>query len=541
MKTIRRILASLAALCLLLSLAPGALAADDERFAGKSWEQVVTEFLQRYGATETGTVGLGYYNTVTGEEQYYNPDTYITVGSVYKVPLNMVYCERIANGEMTLESPVYGISYQILLRGTVIDSNNDYAKILWDNLGGYHQYRRMIASYMGEDPDNVSWTFYENNLFTARQMITCLRLLYENPERFPNVVDVMKEAEPNKYFRRDEQRYLIAHKYGFNTEDYHSYVADAGIAYTTDPFLLVMFTDNSPQAYDLLAQFAVLMCDYTEYQTTARLKAGAADRALETLTLPEAPNPAAANTAASQQGETPVLNMDLATFGKLAAILAVTVLVLGLCAKLARRIGYLMLLPAVIVLAAGILMSRGLLRSSGVDVFTLSRDGGREATESFFTALEDGDFAAACELLNGYSALGPETAPADEQGARLNALLRRSYSHRLGSGDADGSEAVQAVSFTHFSFPLLQEALRAETRRTLERFEAERDSDTLYDENWNFRSEVVAEAYADALETVLAQPENFYTEENFTLMLHYALQGWQIDRNEPLVNAICGR
>lgn len=540
MRTFRTALAVLAALCLLLSLVPAAFAAGDERFDNKSWEEITTAFLQSYGATQTGHVAIGYYNTVTGEEQYYNPDDYITVGSVYKVPLNMVYCERIANGEMTLESPVYSISYQILLRGTIIDSNNDYAKVLWDFLGGYHNYRRTIAPYMGEDPDTVIWTFYENNLFTARQMTTCLRLLYENPERFPYLLDTMKEAEPNNYFRRDEQRYTIAHKYGYNVENYHTYIADAGVVYTEEPFLLVMFTDNSPSAYELLAQYAVLMSDYTEYQRVSRLKSGASERAVASLALPEAPSPVAGGAVVSQ-GDTPVLNMDLSTFAKLAGILAATLFGLGLCAKLARRAGGLMLLPAAVILAAGLLMSVGLIRTSGVEFFTVSRDAGREAADAFFTALEDGEFKAAAELLAGYTALGPEAVPADAEGQRLNALLRASYSHALGSGKTDGSEAVQNVSFTHLSYSKLGEALREETRRRLDSFESERSEDALYDGSWNFRPEVVEEARSTALEALLLSPADWYVEENLTLGLHYSFSGWQIGKNEALVNAICGK
>lgn len=540
MRTFRRILLVLAVLSLCLTLTPGALAAGDERFDNKSWDQITGDFLQRFGALETGRVGIAYYNTVTGEEHLFNADDYITVGSVYKVPLNMAYAERISRGEMTLESPIYAVSYQILLRGTIIDSNNDYAKVLWDNLGGYHQYRRTIAPYMGEDPDTVSWTYYENNLFTARQMLACLRLLYENPERFPYVEDTMKEAEPNNYFRRDEHRWPMAHKYGFNTENYHTYVADAGICYTTEPFLLVVFTDNSPAAYDLLAQYAVLMCDYTEYQTVAQRRAGAAQRAVEAMEMPAAPQPVAGGVSGGT-GEAPVLNMDLPTFAKLAAILAATLLGLGLCAKLARRGGYLMILPAVVIFAAGVLMSRGLIRASGVELFTLSRDGGREASEAFFTALEDGDYKAAAELFSGYTVLGPEIVPADSEGARLNAMLRASYSHRLGSGSTEGSEAVQSVSFTHLSWPRIEAALREETLRALERMESERGDEELYDENWNLLPELVAEARASAFETLMLSPADYYTEDNLTIALHYSFTGWQIDRNAALVNAICGK
>ena len=222
MKRVRQCLAAAVVLVRLAVLLPCASAEGDARFDGKTWEEVTDEFLNGYGAYEIGQIGIGYYNTVTGEEHYVNGDTFITVGSVYKVPLNMVYCERIANGEMTLSTPVFGIEYETLMRGTIIDSNNDFAYTLWNAIGSYRYYRQLIAPYMGEDPDTVDVTFYENNLFTAREMITCLRNLYENPDRFPYILDTMLEAEPTNYFRRDEHRYPIAHKYGFDPEVYHT-------------------------------------------------------------------------------------------------------------------------------------------------------------------------------------------------------------------------------------------------------------------------------------------------------------------------------
>ena len=208
MKALKRILTAAAVLCLLATMLPGALAAGDERFDGKTWEQVTCDFLDLVGAREMGTVGIGYYNTVTGEEEYLNADEYITVGSVYKVPLNMVFCEMISNGEMELNSSIFGIDYETLLRGSIIDSNNDYAKILWDKLGSYHRYRELIAPYMGEDPETVSWKYYENNYFTPRQMITCLRTLYNNPERFPYVIDQQRGVS----LLRGGQRHRLHHR-----------------------------------------------------------------------------------------------------------------------------------------------------------------------------------------------------------------------------------------------------------------------------------------------------------------------------------------
>lgn len=540
MKRMKKVLAAAAVLCLLMALLPCASAEIDERFEGKSWEVVTGEMLTRIGAYDMGTFGIGYYNTVTGEEHFINPDEYIAVGSVYKVPLNMLYCERIANGEMTLETQVFGIPYDILLRGTIIDSNNDFAKTLWDNIGSYHHYRELICPYMGEEAETVNSKFYENNFFTARQMITCLRTLYENPDRFPYIIDTMLVAEPNAYFHRDEHRFLIAHKYGYNAEMYHTYVADSGIIYTTDPFLLVVFTDNTPSSLELLAQYTVLMCDYTEYNTAKRLKADAADRAVETLSFPAAPE-AVSGGVVNSSSEAPVLSMDLMDFVKLIGVVAAVLVLLGLCAKMARHTGYAIVVPAVIVLAAGLLICRALLNSGGASIFAGVKGDGSETTELFFSELEEGAYDEAVAQLNGYAALGVETTPEDPYAARIYEALRRSYGHLQTGGTVIDKAATRSVLFTHLKLSQLQTALREETKAVLNSYEAERAEETLYDEGFVFKPEVVQEAYAQAFEAVMGRVDSCFVQEELNVALSYNIKGWQIEPDAALLNAICGK
>lgn len=99
MKLIKKILTLLAVLSLVFALVPAAFADGEvpadtgetdfrDRFEGKSWEQVIDEFLAEMN-TKPDQVGLGYFNTVTGEEHYLNGDTYFDAASMYKVPLNM--------------------------------------------------------------------------------------------------------------------------------------------------------------------------------------------------------------------------------------------------------------------------------------------------------------------------------------------------------------------------------------------------------------------------------------------------------------------
>ena len=288
MKLLKTLISAALILCVLLSPAPAALAKDgDPRFDGKTWEEVVEDFNARLGIGERNAA-YGYRNTVTGEEHFFNADQYMVSASMYKVPLNMIVAEKVYEGDISFDTLIGGLSYRQLQEGSIIHSDNDFARVLWMYVGSgvYRSYRRVIAPLMGEDADTVDPQFYVNNYFTPRQMIHCLNELYTNAERYPGVIECMKQAEPTEYFRRSENRYEIAHKYGF-WEDATLHMNDCAIVYTDEPILIVCFTDGLHNAYQVLAEFCTLMCDYAQYELAHRKPAeGAAERALEGLSLP---------------------------------------------------------------------------------------------------------------------------------------------------------------------------------------------------------------------------------------------------------------
>ena len=283
MKLFKKIAAALLMLCLIAGLIPMAYAenpeTDEDFYIGKSWDDVVVSLFQKYDV-DPDTVALGYYNTVTGEEHFHNADKYMVAGSMYKVPLNMLFAEKIGKGEMGWDDDVRGYKYSELLRGSIVHSDNDYAEALWREAGTwldngnslYHRYRELICPYMGEDAATVDPKFYENNFMTARQMTECIKTLVAEPERFPKIMETMQEAEPENYFKLKEQRFNIGHKYGFLLDGQRLAMCDCGFAFTDDPIVMVMFTDGTNKAYDVMADYAVMMCDYTQYNTALRLE-----------------------------------------------------------------------------------------------------------------------------------------------------------------------------------------------------------------------------------------------------------------------------
>ena len=100
----------LAALCLTAVLCPAALAAPVEDDG--SWDKIIADFLDKYeDRNKSCSITLGYRNLVTGEEHFYKGGEYMVTCSMYKVPLNMYFTEKVYNGEMDWDTEIGGVKY----------------------------------------------------------------------------------------------------------------------------------------------------------------------------------------------------------------------------------------------------------------------------------------------------------------------------------------------------------------------------------------------------------------------------------------------
>ncbi|MCR4935001.1 MAG: class A beta-lactamase-related serine hydrolase, partial [Oscillospiraceae bacterium] len=243
---------------------PAAYPAEDPRFYGLAWEELIAGFLREHGL-DGSRVGLYYYNTVTGEAQGWNGDAYFTAASTYKVPINLVFADKVSRGEMTLDDPVGGVPLRNIQFNTLRNSDNSQGELLIEALGNYTQYKAAMTPYLCPPGEELDPVHNLENAFTPRQLAYALRLLYEAPERFPEVLDHMLLAQPDSYFRQKERRFPIAHKYGYYADLGFRACNDIGIVWTHEPILLVMLTDAVNGGVEALADYCVLMCDYSEY------------------------------------------------------------------------------------------------------------------------------------------------------------------------------------------------------------------------------------------------------------------------------------
>ena len=287
---IKRLLLMLSLLIFAASLLPlPAFAAEES----DSWEALVEQLLLETEADET-TAALGYYNTVTGEEHYYNGDRYFSGASLYKLPLNMYCAEQITKGERSWDTETYGTTYEDIQVSSLTYSNNPHSLNLVNELGGWVRFRSLIAPYAGMDSEDEDF-IGRGTFFTARQITRCAALLATESERFPRVIDCLMDSAPGLFLEYADVPYDIAQKYANNMDEGNTFHV-AGIVYTDDPIALVVMSQNLATQGTLMQRYCELMCDYTRKQRALRLEEEA-----EALRLAEEAEREAAEQAAAEK------------------------------------------------------------------------------------------------------------------------------------------------------------------------------------------------------------------------------------------------
>lgn len=549
-KKIKMLAALLTVICLMSALIPSAGAVKyDERFTDKTWDDVIADYIEEYGI-DPNTIALGYTNLVTGETHYLNGDKYMVSGSLYKIPLNMYFCERISSGEMSLDTSVFGVRYSTLLSETIVHSSNDMAKILWSKIGTYHHYREEIAQYMGVDPVNVDAKYYENNFFTPEQMIYCLTLLYNEQDRFPYIIDQLLQAEPSKYFRRNENRFEIAHKYGYLVEGYDFYLNDSAIIYTDEPIAIVMFTANSVTPYDLLSSYCTLMCDYAQYSTAARLEKEQEEAALAAIeqqkqeqaqlaanepASPEAVSPVSAAVEEPEEDGPSVLS-GIVWLILAAAAAAAAWAALMLCRKrFDRRQAAIAVCIAFAAAAVSILAS-----GTGTLFIATGRSPGQSAA-AFFDCVRAGNYDAAYKYVYSYSSLGLENELEDEAAELMWNALRDSFECvPQGSAKIKGSSAKQDVLLTSLDLSAVEARVRSSVASEFKAIVENMSTDEIYGPDGEYRHELAEQAYLNAVRHVLEDCDDCIKTTALSLEMRCSGGTWQIYPSQALLSALLG-
>lgn len=185
--------------------------------------------------------------------------------SIYKLPLVMLYYDKVNEGEYTLDSTFtysgymhedagvissdYGIGSQVplsdLLNDLIIYSDNDAGHILYENLGGWKEYKEAMTKYT----DSISENYYTmDNVTTANTMNDVVTYLYDHKEDYKGLIKNMEEAEPGEYLDRDTQL-SMPQKYGM----YDSALNSVGFVECNTSYSIVVLTSLGDKGADVMA------------------------------------------------------------------------------------------------------------------------------------------------------------------------------------------------------------------------------------------------------------------------------------------------
>lgn len=184
--------------------------------------------------------------------------------SIYKLPLAMLYYDKVNEGEYTLDSTFtysgymhedagvissdYGIGSQVplsdLLNDLIIYSDNDAGHILYENLGGWKEYKEAMTKYT----DSISENYYTmDNVTTANTMKDVVTYLYDHKEDYKGLIKNMEEAEPGEYLDRDTQL-SMPQKYGM----YDSALNSVGFVECNTSYSIVVLTSLGDKGADVM-------------------------------------------------------------------------------------------------------------------------------------------------------------------------------------------------------------------------------------------------------------------------------------------------
>ena len=185
-----------------------------------------------------------YYNIEEKKYYFYNEDTYFTAASTIKVPVAMLYYDKIADGELNLSDTLlydsddyetgdgstaadYSVGDRIpisyLLEQTIVNSDNTALNILIHNIG-YRKCKEELTKYSDVD---LTEDFYSSNVANVSYYYDVLQYLYQNADKYSELIEYMKISSGGEYLKANLPQYEVAHKYG----SYDGYVHDYGIIY----------------------------------------------------------------------------------------------------------------------------------------------------------------------------------------------------------------------------------------------------------------------------------------------------------------------
>lgn len=152
--------------------------------------------------------------------------------STIKVPLNMLYYDRFAQGTLSANQTIvlassdieegagrttsdYAVGSSIpisyLQEQSIVNSDNTATNCLIKGLGGFSTFRSLLPQYSDV---SLPSSFYSQNVITMNYMMDVMESLYQNQDHYAGLISLMKQASAGEYLQSSTRQFEIAQKYG---------------------------------------------------------------------------------------------------------------------------------------------------------------------------------------------------------------------------------------------------------------------------------------------------------------------------------------
>lgn len=220
-----------------------------------------------------------YYITdlVTDESISLHPNVDMTAGSIYKLPLAMLWYEMINDGEYKLkdtltltsedyeEGGVIAANYAVgshitikeLLEEMIVNSDNTAAHMLFNELGGYSKFKSKADKFSEKEMDNEFYSRSEN-IVTARYMNDVLYYLYNHSDEYTTLIKDMRKSQKEGYLNATVQT-NAAQKYGAYMQASN---AVGFVDSAKEPYSIVVLTSYSDLGEECIGDINEICYEY---------------------------------------------------------------------------------------------------------------------------------------------------------------------------------------------------------------------------------------------------------------------------------------
>ena len=226
---------------------------------------IVDDYIKTWGLNK-GTLSIGYQYLDTGDSWFYNGDTWTYSADLYKVPLMMILAGWEAQGSISQDTVLKGLTLQQAEQYTLIYNSTVYAKDMMTAIGTPEECREEYAKFTELPEEYFPENYYSDGYFSARVMTQIMAELANNSESYPHIIEILELCDQDKYFNNAlNDQYDVAQKFGtFSDKAGVDYNHCAGIIYTPHPFVLVVMTEGMGTKQQVLKDMCTRFTDYTK-------------------------------------------------------------------------------------------------------------------------------------------------------------------------------------------------------------------------------------------------------------------------------------